>query len=301
MTAYPSSPSATNTARFIVYVAGVLTVVMLLFPPFTGLNGTEYAFLFTGPTWSLQMGLLGENLGLTPHIHWMHLIVQLAVVWAIALGARKYLTAPPPTPMFSPLLLGSFVLLLVPGVSAQPLADVGSQARVLRSQTDASPAVYRPSAGAPINAAADTLDTRTVGLQGGRFGLGVTSSWPAYGLSGTLQFSETLTAEALLGFFGTISNFGGRVWYRFKRDLDYDLYGYGAASLYRYDYVIDTESVLGLGGGAGIEAGLQRLLDDSDFPPIFINAEVGLAIASFEYYNFSTFIFGAGIHYRFGN
>lgn len=144
----------------------------------------------------------------------------------------------------------------------------------------------------------------TVGVQGGRFGVGLTSSWPAYGVSGTLQLNQKMTAEAVLGFFGTVSNFSGRLWYRFRRDVKYDLYGYGSAGVYRYGYNVlgvgGTENVLGLGGGAGIEAGLGKLFDDEDFPPIFVNAEVGLAFANFEYYNFSAFIFGAGIHYRFG-
>ncbi len=140
----------------------------------------------------------------------------------------------------------------------------------------------------------------TVGVQGGRYGVGFASSWPAYGVSGTLQISETLTAEAVLGFLGAVSNFSGRAWYRFKRDPSYDLYGYGGAGVYRYGYFGGTENVLGLGGGVGVEAGLQSLLDDEDLPPIFLNAEFGLAYANFDFYNFSSFTFGSGIHYRFG-
>ncbi len=158
-------------------------------------------------------------------------------------------------------------------------------------------------------ATAQTIDG-TVGVQGGRYGVGFASSWPSYGISGTLQMSETLTAEAIIGALGAVSHFGGRVWYRFNRNVNYDLYGYGAVGVYRYrsgyyfngrgDRIRDTESVLGLGAGVGIEAGLQKLLDDENFLPLFINAEFGLALASFEYYNFSSFSFGAGIHYRFG-
>ena len=141
----------------------------------------------------------------------------------------------------------------------------------------------------------------TVGVQDGRFGVGFASSWPAYGISGTLQVSETITAEAVIGFLGTVSNFSGRGWYRFNRKPNYDLYGYGTAGVYRYGYSLGTENVLGLGAGVGIEAGLKRMLNDPTFPPIFINAEIGLGYADFEYYDFSSFVFGAGIHYRFGN
>ncbi len=148
----------------------------------------------------------------------------------------------------------------------------------------------------------------TVGVQGGRYGLGFGSAWPAYGLSGTLQINETITGEAVLGFFGAVSNFGGRVWYRFNRNEQYDIYAYGCAGVYRYKgldgFLLGnsvSESVLGLGFGAGVEAGLPKLFDDEDFPPIFVNAELGLAIASFEYYGgFSSLSLGFGAHYRFG-
>lgn len=148
----------------------------------------------------------------------------------------------------------------------------------------------------------------TVGVQGGRYGLGFGSAWPAYGLSGTLQISETITGEVVLGFFGAVSNFGGRVWYRFNRNEKYDIYAYGGAGVYRYTgldgFLLGSsvsESVLGLGFGAGVEAGLPKLFDDEDFPPIFVNAELGLAIASFEYYGgFSSLSLGFGAHYRFG-
>ena len=157
---------------------------------------------------------------------------------------------------------------------------------------------------APL-ASAQTVGTEpigsTVGMQGGKYGLGLTSSYPAYGLSGTLQLSEKITAEALLGFFGTVANLGARGWYRFKRHEKFDLYGYGAVGMYRYDYDIDTETVFGIGGGAGLEWSLQKVLGDDSLPPVFFNIDVGMAFASFEHYGgFSTLGFGGGAHYRFG-
>ncbi|MBA2244114.1 MAG: hypothetical protein H0W11_04100 [Gemmatimonadetes bacterium] len=86
-----STPSAANLASFIVYVTVVLTAVLVLFPPFTSLNGIEHAFVLTGPEWSRGMGMLGEELGLRARIHWAALLVQLGAVWAIALGARWFL------------------------------------------------------------------------------------------------------------------------------------------------------------------------------------------------------------------
>lgn len=174
-------------------------------------------------------------------------------------------------------------------------------------------AQYRMSAvpdGGASTAAEDPIpdNDSTVGVQGGRYGIGLASSWPAYGISGTIQVSETLTGEAVLGFFGAVSNFGGRIWYRFNRNETYDIYAYGGLGVYRYtgfdSILLDlnrTESVLGIGLGAGVEAGLPKLFDDEDLPPIFLNAELGLALASFEYYTgFSTLSLGFGVHYRFG-
>lgn len=164
--------------------------------------------------------------------------------------------------------------------------------------------------GGASEATADPIpdNDSTVGVQGGRYGIGLASSWPAYGISGTIQVSETLTGEAVLGFFGAVSNFGGRIWYRFNRNETYDIYAYGGLGVYRYtgfdSILLDlnrTESVLGVGLGAGVEAGLPKLFDDEDLPPIFLNAELGLALASFEYYTgFSTLSLGFGVHYRFG-
>lgn len=307
-----STPSSSKAAAFILYVAAVLTVVMVLFPPFTSLNGTEYAFLLTGPEWSRHIGTLGDDLGLTARLHWVLLFAQLATVWAIAVGAKKFLAAQPPASMLSPALTGSFALLFTTCAFGQHLpTDVRhAEPAVYASEEAVSPGTFNAvPAGAAAVQTADSIGVTTVGVQGGRYGVGFASSWPAYGLSGTLQVSEKMTAEAVLGFLGTISNFGGRLWYRFNRSPKYDFYGFGAASLYRYRYTTydsrfeirrATENVLGIGGGAGLEIGLQSFFEDEELPPIFFNWEIGLSVASFEYYDFSSFIFGGGIHYRFG-
>ncbi|TVQ16170.1 MAG: hypothetical protein EA364_00575 [Balneolaceae bacterium] len=150
----------------------------------------------------------------------------------------------------------------------------------------------------------------TVGMQGGRYGVGFASSWPAYGLSGTLQFSETITGEVILGFLGVISNIGARGWYRFNTNHNYDIYAYGGLSLlmYRYDTFDSgfnrtkkTETVPAIGAGVGMEFSLQQLLDDESFPPLFFTIELGLSIASFDHYDFSFLSFGSGLRYRFGD
>ncbi len=153
----------------------------------------------------------------------------------------------------------------------------------------------------PPPAVAQDAATPTVGVQDGRYSVGFATSWPSYGLSGTLHLSEALTAEAIAGFFGTVSNFGGRAWYRFNRNEAHDLYAYVGASIHRYSFLNDAENVLGLGGGAGVEVSMRKILDNDDFPPIFWTAEVGLAYADFDVFDgFSTMTFGSGLRYRFG-
>lgn len=285
MTTWDGSP---RLAVFVVYVSAVFTGVLLLFPPFTGINGIEHAFFLTGPQWAVAAGSFAADLGLTASVHWIALIVQIAAIWAIALGAIWFFgsTERPGRLSLVPAMMLAIVsfLLVPPGYGQTPTQETDTDDLM---QTDL-----------------------TVGLQGGKYGVGFASSWPSYGLSGTLQISETLTAGAVAGLFGTISNIGGRVWYRFNRNATYDIYGYAGASLLRYGYstftstsgvVKDTESVLGLGAGAGLDVGLQTLLNNADLPPIFFNWEVGIAHADFDFYQFSSFTFGGGIHYRFGN
>ena len=143
-------------------------------------------------------------------------------------------------------------------------------------------------------------DGTTIGLQGGKYGVGFTSSWPAYGISGVYYANQKISIEAVLGFLGTVNTYSGRLWYRFTPGEKFDIYGVAGAGIYTYDYFLGNENVLGLQGGAGIESGIQALADDPELPAIFFNLELTLGYANFEFYNFSAISFGAGIHYRFG-
>lgn len=102
-----SSPFAPqhDVAKFVIYVAVVLTTVMVLFPPFTSLSGTEYAFILSGPEWSRRMANLGTQLGLEVRIYWALLLMQLLVVWAIAFGAYRFLARAPQSLVVSALIL----------------------------------------------------------------------------------------------------------------------------------------------------------------------------------------------------
>jgi hypothetical protein len=148
---------------------------------------------------------------------------------------------------------------------------------------------------APTPSSAQEGDSQT------RFGIGFQSSWPAYGISGLYDLNEQITLQGIIGAFGTVTNLGVRGLYRFQTEDKYDLYGFGTAGLWSYDYSIDTENVIGFGGGAGIELDWRRILtpDDNSFPPLFSSIDIGFVVADFEYYDFSGLVIGGGIHYRF--
>lgn len=270
-------------ARFIIYLGVVATAIMVLFPPFATLSGREFAFLLTGPEWLRGVDAVGADLGIAARVDWIALIGQLMVVWLVVAGGAWFVggtaaDARIPAPAFVAVALSAF---LVMPLSAQ--VPDASQERV-------APDV-------------------PVSMQGGRYGVGFASTWPAYGLSGTYQLNEAMTAEAILGAFGAISNFGGRLWYRFNLNPKYDLYGFGGAGLLRYGYTEfvslgqtrnATENVLGLSAGVGLETGLQGLFGDRNLPPLFFNWEIGLSYADFNHYNFSSLMYGGGVRYRFG-
>jgi hypothetical protein len=89
------SDRAPKLAPLIVCLAVALTVVMVLFPPYTSLGGTEYAFALTGPEWVRAMGDIGADLGLSARLHWPLLFTQFAAVWSTALGAKRLLVSHP--------------------------------------------------------------------------------------------------------------------------------------------------------------------------------------------------------------
>ena len=160
-------------------------------------------------------------------------------------------------------------------------------------------------------AAQDADDEAPVAESASPFGVGFQASWPAYGLSGLYDVNEQITAQAVLGFLGTVTSFTGRGIYRFQREDLYNLYGFGEAGVLSWSgatrldddlRVVDRrENVLGIGGGAGIELDLaEAFASETDtFPPLFASLEIGLTFSRFEYYNLSLLGIGGGIHYRF--
>lgn len=141
----------------------------------------------------------------------------------------------------------------------------------------------------------------------GRLGVGFQSSWPAYGLSGLYDVNERLTAQAVIGAFGSVTTISGRGLYHFQREEKYSLYGFGTVGIWRHSFRAlgnsESETSPGVGGGAGIELDWRGLLDasgnGSGFPPLFSSIDLGFVAASFDNYNFSGLVIGAGLHYRF--
>jgi hypothetical protein len=136
----------------------------------------------------------------------------------------------------------------------------------------------------------------------GRFGVGFQSSYPAWGLSGTYDVNEDISAQAILGFFGNLQTYAGRGVYRFQQEEQWNLYGYGLLGIWRYSFsafgISESESAVGFGLGAGLEYDWRAW--NETLPPIYWNIELGLGIVDMDHYNFSTIMIGAGLHYRFG-
>ncbi|WP_420456583.1 hypothetical protein [Rubrivirga sp.] len=195
------------------------------------------------------------------------------------------------------LALAALVLVAPPalaqGLAESPPPDAPSASDdgasilvVVRHEPAADPVAPRPAEVADARMDVDT-----------RYGIGLGGTWRVQGISGTYDLSETLTAEAIVGVLGRLTSLGARAWYRFDRSDDYDLYAYGGASFYRYS--VFSETAVGIGGGAGVQADLRKLLGNEDLPPIYLSADAGLTYASFNTYGFSAFTAGSGIHYRF--
>ncbi len=133
------------------------------------------------------------------------------------------------------------------------------------------------------------------------FYAGIQSSSYAYGLSGKMDFTDKITGQAIIGFFGTINSYTARGLYKFKQDKFYDIYAFGALGILTWDGYYSSldrsETVMSFGAGAGVEYDLRGL--DSNFIPLFVNVELQATMASFDYYDFGFMSLGLGIHYKF--
>ena len=133
----------------------------------------------------------------------------------------------------------------------------------------------------------------------GGYAVGFQSSGVSSGLSGKMEISDEITAQAVLGFFGAVSNYSVRGLYKFNSDEHWDAYGFGSLGMWTWDGSggFDDETVFGLGAGVGIEYDWRALAPT--LPPVYWNLELGFNIASFDNYDFSSVGIGVGAHYRF--
>lgn len=147
---------------------------------------------------------------------------------------------------------------------------------------------------------ADAVQTQSAEQQDAEsptLGLGFQSSFPAYGLSLMVDVTEVASLQGIVGFFGTLNTYAARGLYRFNRETYHDFYGYGMVGGWSYAGI---ETVPGGGVGAGFEGDIRGLNPEGDLPPLFFNFELGLGFVNFDQaaYNFSTLMFGVGVHYR---
>jgi len=143
-------------------------------------------------------------------------------------------------------------------------------------------------------------------LKGKKFGVGWQSTFPVYGLSGRYIVNEKIAGQVILGFFGDLSTYGGRVTYKFNEKPHYNLYGFGLLGLFSYTSPVlntsnlqledKTETAIGFGAGAGLEYFFTEFI-----PEVGWNLEVGFGSIQFDEvdYDFSSIMIGGGVHYYF--
>jgi hypothetical protein len=132
-----------------------------------------------------------------------------------------------------------------------------------------------------------------------KYGVGFQGTWPAYGISGMMDINEEISAQAIVGFFGNLNTFAARGLYRFQNEDYWNLYGFGMVGAWSYSVGSLSETSPGFGLGGGISYDWRAF--DPNLPPLFWNLELGIGFVNFDEvdYNFSTILFGAGVHYRF--
>lgn len=152
----------------------------------------------------------------------------------------------------------------------------------------------------PIEAAAQNGESSP-------YSVGLQSAWPAYGISGKMDMSDTFTAEAILGGLGALTTVSGRGYWYLERKPKHAWYGFGTVGAWRWsdryylgnDLYDDSETAIAFGGGAGVELD-WRAIFDPDFPSLRSTIDVGLTMSTFNRYaNWSLIGFGFGLHYHF--
>jgi hypothetical protein len=130
-----------------------------------------------------------------------------------------------------------------------------------------------------------------------RIGVGIQSSYPAWGLSGIYDLSDNVSAQAIAGMAFNWTTVSGRALVRFNRRPFIDPYGYGMVGFWRWTGSAAHQTQPTFGAGAGVDVDLRILLPE--LPPIFANFEVGIGRATIGNFGGMFLAFGSGLHYRF--
>jgi len=146
-------------------------------------------------------------------------------------------------------------------------------------------------------------------LKNGKYQIGLATSWPSYGFSLKMDYSDKITLELLASPFGTYSTYAAKVNYYISKKRKYNTYVYGIGGMAFYEnsyqwnwdthkYESNTENVATFGGGAGIEWSWRTVLG-RDFPNLYSTIEVGYSNISFKYLDVSSITYGGGLYYKF--
>ena len=136
----------------------------------------------------------------------------------------------------------------------------------------------------------------------GSIGIGGQAVFPAIGASIIVDAHETIGLQGILGVFGDLKIYGGRVIYRFTEFESVRPYAYGLVAGWSHrGYAEDlskrkTEIVPGYGVGGGIEFSKPERI-----PGAVFSAEIGYGTVKFKDvdYDFAAITYGVGIHFFF--
>jgi len=132
----------------------------------------------------------------------------------------------------------------------------------------------------------------------GKFALGMDAVFPVTGLSGKYWFSDKLGGQAIIGLFGDLSMYGGRVLYKFREGENHYLYGALLVGNWTYEWDwgwlgSGSESAFGFGINGGIEYFTKFI------PQLGFTLEIGYGSVKLEHYDYKALSYGTGIHYYF--
>ena len=145
----------------------------------------------------------------------------------------------------------------------------------------------------------------------GKYGIGFQSTYPAWGLAGTMNINEKISVDAIIAPIGSLSYFGGRAKYVFREGKEvedilsqYRFYGVAGIGVWIWSYdnfdwttgktYTDHETAFGFSVGAGIEYKIKG------FDLLTFNTELALGIGSLGYWDSSVHLdWGVGFRYYF--